>query len=241
MGIFSRLADIINSNLTVILDKAEEPEKIIRLMIREMEETLVEVRSAAARLIADRKEAARNRDRLTEAEGEWQRKAELALAKGREDLAKGALLEKAKLAEMAKVLADDLAALDDALTSHDDDIAKLEAKLREAKAKQETIEARHRTASSQLKVRKRVHDSRIDDAFARFEHMERRVDSVEGEVESYDMGKGRTLAEEIAGLEADAAIESELEALKAQVRGGAPTPATDSGEPSGKPAADGRE
>jgi phage shock protein A len=225
MGIFSRLADIINSNLTVILDKAEEPEKIIRLMIREMEETLVEVRSAAARLIADRKEAARNQGRLADAEAEWQRKAELALAKGREDLAKGALLEKAKLGEMAKVLGDDLAALDDALTSHDDDIAKLEAKLREAKAKQETIEARHRTASSQLKVRKRVHDSRIDDAFARFEHMERRVDGVEGEVESYDMGKGRTLAEEIAELEAEAAIESELEALKAQVRSTAPAPA----------------
>jgi phage shock protein A len=234
MGIFSRLADIINSNLTVILDKAEEPEKIIRLMIREMEETLVEVRSAAARLIADRKEAARTQDRLAEAEAEWRRKAELAIAKGREDLAKGALLEKAKLAETATILTDDLAALDDSLARHDDDIVKLEAKLREAKAKQESIEARHRTASSQLKVRKRVHDSRIDDAFARFERMERTVDAVEGEVESYDMGKGRTLAQEIADLEADTEIEKELEALKARIGSSAGAPAAAAG-PDAKP------
>jgi len=233
MGIFSRLADIINSNLTVILDKAEEPEKIIRLMIREMEETLVEVRSAAARLIADRKEAARTQDRLAEAEAEWQRKAELAIAKGREDLAKGALLEKSKLVETARLLIDDLAALDDAMARHDDDIAKLEAKLREAKAKQESIEARHRTASSQLKVRKRVHDSRIDDAFARFERMERAVDSVEGEVESYDMGKGRTLAEEIAELEAETEIEQELAALKARIGANSPAaPETNTAPPS---------
>ena len=219
MGIFSRLADIINSNLTVILDKAEEPEKIIRLMIQEMEETLVEVRSTAARLIADRKETKRTLDRLAEAQAEWQRKAELALSRGREDLAKGALVERAKLERTAEVLAADVGGLDAALTRHEDDIAKLEAKLREARAKQKTIQARQETATSQLKVRRRIHDKRIEDAFTRFEHMERRIDAVEGEVESFDLGKGKSLSDEIVELEAESAIMNELENLKTRVGG----------------------
>jgi phage shock protein A len=217
MGIFSRLADIINSNLSAILDHAEDPEKIIRLMIQEMQETLVEVRSTAARIIADKKEAGRTLERLRQTQDQWQRKAELALSKGREDLAKGALVEKAKLAETAAALEADLAGLDAALARHDDDIAKLEAKLGEARAKQETIEARHRTATSQLKVRRRVHDQRVDEAFARFERLEQRVDAVEGEVEAYDLGLGKSLADEIAELEVETAIEGELEALKARL------------------------
>jgi phage shock protein A len=219
MGIFSRLADIINSNLTAILDRAEDPEKIIRLMIQEMEETLVEVRSTAARLIADRKETTRTLDRLSEAQAEWQRKAELALSRGREDLAKGALVERAKLEHTAEVLAADVDGLDAALTRHEDDIAKLEAKLREARAKQKTIQARQETATSQLKVRRRIHDKRIEDAFTRFEHMERRIDAVEGEVESFDLGKGKSLSDEIAELEAESAIMNELENLKTRVGG----------------------
>jgi phage shock protein A len=219
MGIFSRLADIINSNLTAILDRAEDPEKIIRLMIQEMEETLVEVRSTAARLIADRKETKRTLDRLAEAQAEWQRKAELALSRGREDLAKGALVERAKLERTAEVLAADVGGLDAALTRHEDDIAKLEAKLREARAKQKTIQARQETATSQLKVRRRIHDKRIEDAFTRFEHMERRIDAVEGEVESFDLGKGKSLSDEIAELEAESAIMNELENLKTRVGG----------------------
>ncbi|MAF47764.1 MAG: phage shock protein PspA [Rhodospirillales bacterium] len=217
MGIFSRLSDIVNSNLTSMLDKAEDPEKIIRLMILEMQETLVEVRSDAARIIADRKEAERTLGRLRDAGGEWQRKAELALTKEREDLAKGALLEKAKLEETADLLEQDLDSLDRGLSKHDADIAKLEAKLREAKAKQKTMQARQKSASTNLRVRRQVHDGRIDDAFARFENMERRIDSVEGEAEAFDLGKGKSLAEEIAELEAEQAIEGELAALKARV------------------------
>jgi len=219
MGIFSRLADIINSNLTAILDRAEDPEKIIRLMIQEMEETLVEVRSTAARLIADRKEARRTLGRLGEAQAEWRRKAELAVSRDREDLAKGGLMERAKLERTAETLAVDVDGLDSALTRHEDDIAKLEAKLNEARAKQKTIQARQETATSQLKVRRRIHDKRIEDAFARFEHMERRIDTVEGEVESFDLGKGRSLADEIAELEGEAAIMNELESLKTRLGG----------------------
>ena len=219
MGIFSRLSDIINSNLTSILDKAEDPEKMIRLMIHEMEDTLVEVRSDAARIIADRKEAQRTLGRLEEACAEWQRKAELAITKDREDLAKGALLEKAKLEETANLLAEDVGALNAALEKHEADIVKLESKLREAKAKQKSVQARNDTAQSQIKVRKTVNDRRIDDAFARYEKMERRMDGLEGEVEAFDLGKGKTLSDEIADLEAESGIEDELAALKARMSG----------------------
>ena len=207
MGIFSRLSDIVNSNLTSMLDKAEDPEKIIRLMILEMQETLVEVRTGAARIIADRKQAERTLTRLDDAAGEWQRKAELALSKGREDLARGALLEKAKLQETANLLRQDLDSLDSALGKHDTDIAKLDAKLREAKAKQKSMQARQKSADNNLRVRRQVHDSRIDDAFARFEKMERRIDDVEGQAEAFDLGQTKTLSEEIAELEADQALE----------------------------------
>ncbi|NQV57811.1 MAG: phage shock protein PspA [Rhodospirillales bacterium] len=214
MGIFTRLSDIINSNLSAMLEKAEDPEKIIRLMIQEMEETLVEVRSGAARVIADRKEAGRTLTRLSDAASEWQRKAELALTKDREDLARGALFEKAKMEETSQLLEHDLEALDTALGKHDEDISKLEAKLREAKAKQKTMQARQQSAEQQLRVRRQFHDGRVDAAFARFENMERRIDNVEGEIEAFDLGKGKSLSEEIADLEADHAIEGELAALK---------------------------
>ena len=218
MGIFSRLADIINSNITATLDRAEDPEKMIRLMIQEMEDTLVEVRSSAARSIADKKELQRRLERLGAAQAEWQRKAELALSKDREDLAKGALVEKAKLATTTRDLVEELEHLDAGLAKFEEDIAKLEAKLREVRAKQKAIVTRHNAASSQLKVRQRMFDNRIDEAFARFEQMERRIDATEGKVEAFEMGRGKTLAEEISDLEKEAAVEDELAALKARLR-----------------------
>jgi phage shock protein A len=218
MSIFSRLADIINSNISAILDRAEDPEKMIRLMIQEMEDTLVEARSVAARVIADRKEGQRRLSRLAEGQAEWQRKAELALSKGREDLAKAALIEKARLAETAHMLDEELQHLGDALAKQEEDIVKLEAKLKEAKTKQKTILARHETATSRLKVRQQVHVRRMDDAFMRFEQMERRLDNLEGEVEAYDLGRGKSLAEEISDLEAEQAVERELAELKARLK-----------------------
>jgi len=217
MSIFSRLADIVGSNITAILDRAEDPEKMIRLMIQEMEDTLVEVRATAASGIADRKDVDRQLDRIVKAQVEWERKAELALSKSREDLAKGALLEKGKLADSEIHLREEMDRLDQSLGKHEADIIKLEAKLREVKAKQKAITARSETLSSQIKVRERVYDSRIDDAFMRFEKMERRLDTTEGSVESLDMGRGKSLSEEIHDLEAESAIEEEFAALKARV------------------------
>ena len=217
MSIFSRLADIVGSNITVLLDRAEDPEKMIRLMIQEMEDTLVEVRATAASGIADRKDIERQLDRIVKAQVEWDRKAELALSKDREDLAKGALLEKGKLADTETHLREELGRLDRSFAKHEADIVKLDAKLREVKAKQKAITTRSQTLSSQIKVRERVYDSRIDDAFVRFEQMERRLDATEGSVESMDLGRGKSLSEEIQDLEAESAIEEELAALKARV------------------------
>ncbi|MGD1879066.1 MAG: phage shock protein PspA [Kiloniellaceae bacterium] len=220
MGIFSRLTDIINSNLNSILDRAEEPEKIIRLVIQEMEDTLVEVRSTAAKTIAEKKEATRRLARLADAQSGWEQTAELALSKGREDLAKGALVEKSKLAEAAGMLQDELEELDAMLSQGEADIAKLESKLREAKAKQQSLAARHDTATSRLKVRRNLYDGRVDDAFARFEQVEKKLDAAEGEVEAFDLGRGKSLAEEISELATESAIEDELAALKARIAKG---------------------
>lgn len=222
MGVFSRLTDIINSNLNAMLDRAEDPEKMIRLIIQEMEDTLVEVRSAAARTIAEKKGINRKLDRMADQIAEWEGKAEFAITKGREDLAKGALLEKAKVGDAVDALERELAILDEALTRNDEDVARLESKLTEAKAKQKTIRARKNTVDSRLKVRRQLHDPRVDDAFERFEKVEKRIDATEGEIEAFDLGKRKTLSDEFAELEAESSIEKELEALKARVGGSAP-------------------
>ncbi len=219
MGIFTRLTDIINSNVNSILDRAEEPEKIIRLVIQEMEDTLVEARSAAARTIAERKEVVRSLDRIRQAQSEWERRAEVALGKGREDLSRAALVEKAKLTAAIADMDAELQALDDAMAKGEEDIVKLEAKLREAKAKQKTIQARHDTASRRIKVRRQVHSTRIEDAFTRFEQVERRLDGLEGEVEAFDVGRGKSLADELADLETEADVEAELARLKERLAG----------------------
>jgi len=223
MGIFSRFTDIINSNLNSILDKAEDPEKIIRLMIQEMEDTLVEVRSTAARAIADRKEITRKLDGLDDEARDWAKKAELALDKGREDLAKAALAEKAVSLKSAEALRGQQNAIAEGLEKLNEDVTSLEAKLADAKSRQQAIVARHRTATKRLEVRKRLHDYRIDDALLRFESFERRMDNLEGHVESYDLGTKRGgLAQEISDLESQDAVERELEELKSRRAGKAP-------------------
>lgn len=216
MGIFSRLTDIVNSNINSILDKAEDPEKIIRMVIQEMEDTLVEVRSGAAKSIADQKDVERRLKKLERAQADWEKKAELAIAKGRDDLAKGALIEKNKVAEMAALLEEEVALLNTELQASEEDVIKLEVKLREARAKKATITARHSTVTAKVRVKRNLHDNRIQDAFDRFDKVDARLDRIEAEAEAYDLGKGQTIAEEIAGLEASDEIEQELAALKAK-------------------------
>jgi phage shock protein A len=217
MGIFSRLADIVNSNINAILDRAEDPEKIIRLIIQEMEDTLVEVRSAAVRTIAERKEMERRVAALQREQEEWQRRAELAVTKGREDLAKGALTAKARVAQALAAEETQLARLAEALEKQNEDNGKLQTKLADAKAREKAMVARHKTASARLKVRTKLYDERIADAFARFEQVERTLDEMEGRVEALDLGRKKGLADELAGLEAESNVEEELAALKARL------------------------
>ena len=218
MGIFSRLTDIVNSNITALLDKAEDPAKMIRLIVQEMEDTLVEVRSDAARLIADRKEIKRRLGRLAEAQGEWQKRAELALTKDREDLARAALVEKAKIAELVATMEADDADLKERMGHLDEDIVRLQAKLVEAKAKHAALMARAQSANARLAIREQLYYGRVDNAVARFDYMEKKLDEIDGRVEAFDLGRGaKTLADEIADLEAQTRIEDELAQLKAGV------------------------
>ena len=223
MGIFSRITDIINSNINAILDKAEYPEKMVRLIIQEMEEALVEVRSTSARAIADRKELLRRQEWLAKEARDWERKAEVAVQKGRDDLAKGALVERNKASEARELLDRDLEILDDTLAKLNGDIAALQAKIKDAKARQNAIILRGKAAQSRLGARRRLADHSIDDAMLRFENYERKMDDLEGQIESYDLGR-RTLAEEIEELEADDRINAELAELKARLGRGTATP-----------------
>ena len=223
MGIFTRFSDIVNSNINAILDKAEDPEKIVRLMIQEMEDTLVEVRSAAARSIADKKDLNRKLGRLESEQADWDGKAELALRKGREDLAKAALVEKSRATAATDIIKSDYVAIDEGLNKLNDDIARLENKLADAKARQKSLLARHKTANSRLAVRKKIHDYKIDDALVRFEQYTRRIDDVEGRIEAYDLGLPKDLNHEFAGLEAEESVKKELDELKRRVSGKAST------------------
>jgi len=215
MGIFSRTRDIIAANVSDLLDKAEDPAKMIRLIIMEMEETLVEVRASAARTIADQKEMRRQIARLEKVQEGWTEKAELALSKGREDLAKAALHEKQKASEVADQLHREIGELDDALKASEEDINKLQAKLREARARQNSIVTRLESAHQRARMREMYAGARADEAFARFELLERRVDLAEGRAEAAAMGAApKSLEEEIAELRAADKVDAELAALK---------------------------
>lgn len=220
MGVFSRMGDIINSNINAMLEKAEDPEKIARLIIQEMEDTLVEVRTAAARSIADKKELNRRLERYREAVDEWENKAELAIAKGREDLARGALVEKQKNARKTELIETELTAVEEAIEKANGDMAKLQVKLDEAKAKHKALALRRRTAEDRIRVRERIVDTKIDDALLRYELVERKVDELEAQVESYDLGRKENLAGAFEALEVEEAIEKELDALKRRMGGG---------------------
>ena len=217
MGIFSRFSDIVNANINAVLEKAEDPEKIIRLMIQEMEDTLVEIRSAAAKCIADRKELGRHIEHLEREKMEWAHRAELAVRREREDLARAALVEKQPIGDRADQMKLELENLDGQLEKFNSDITQLQSKLTDAKTRQRSIVIRHKTANSQLSARKHIHDDRIDEMLFRFESAEQRIDRVESEAEAINIGRGKNLAGEIADLEQDDRVEAELADLKSKV------------------------
>jgi phage shock protein A len=218
MGIFSRTRDIVAANFADLLDKAEDPAKMIRMIILEMEETLVEVRASAARTIADQKEMRRQISRLEKLQDSWTEKAELALSKGREDLAKAALIEKQKAGDMADSLKAEIDVLDDALRASEADIAKLQSKIREARTRQSAIQSRLESAENRMRMREMYSGSKVDDAFSRFDVLERRADMAEGRADALALGAPpKTLEEEIAELRNAEKVDAELEALKARL------------------------
>ncbi|GAA6185690.1 phage shock protein PspA [Aliiglaciecola sp. 2_MG-2023] len=217
MGIFSRFTDIVNSNINSLLDKAEDPEKMVRLIIQEMEDTLVEVRSASAKTLANKKDISSQITKLTNEAEDWQSKAELALSKDREDLARAALQEKKKCVEHSDSLAKELALIDEQISKLQGEIGQLQDKLADAKARQKTIIMRQKTVSSRLEVKRTLDSSKVDAAMGRFEQYERKIDDLESQVDAYDLGK-KTLADEFADLASDDVIDDELAALKKKVQ-----------------------
>ena len=215
MSIFSRTRDIFAANITEMLDRSEDPAKMIRMVILEMEETLVEVRASAARCIADGKEMRRALSRLDELQRSWTEKAELALSKDREDLAKAALMERQKAADMAESLRGEMDQIEQVLRGYEADIAKLQAKLREARARQNAIAARFESAVTRARTNEVMHGSRTLDAFAKFEVLERRADFAEGRAEALGI---TSLEDEIHELKAVEAVDRELEAMKAALK-----------------------
>ncbi|ENC6434533.1 TPA: phage shock protein PspA [Aeromonas veronii] len=212
MSIFSRLADIINSNLTALLDKAEDPQKMVRLIIQEMEDELVKERSNLARFLASQKEIGRQVARHQEQVDEWQAKAELALTKGREDLARAALIEKKKQTELSETLYREQQAVDSGIEKLGEEIRQLEAKLEDARARQKAMAIRTEAASSRLNVQSQVARGESQAVVSKFERMERRIDEMEARA---DLGQSdKALAQQFAELEVDDQISRELEAMR---------------------------
>ena len=214
MGIFSRMSDIINSNINALLDSAEDPEKMIRLLIQEMEDTLVEVRSSSARVLADRKTAERKRGQIALEAAGWEEKAKLAISKGRGDLARAALQEKRIIEQELESVGAELTATDDHIDQLNEEISQLQQKLSDAKAKQKALLMRSKTVESRMAVKRQVNRSELDQAFNKFDKFERRMDNLEGVLEAIDLGREGGLAAEIEALQEDEWLSGELDRLR---------------------------
>jgi phage shock protein A len=220
MGIFSRLSDIINSNLNSLLDRAEDPEKMIRLIIQEMEETLVEVRSSSARVIADKKDAERRLGRLKSETKDWEAKARLALEKDREDLARAALAEKQAIEDEVAIVEKEFTSLDEHLVHLSEEVSQLQQKLNDAKAKQKSLIMRQKTVATRLKTRGQLSREQLTDAFEKFEHYERRMDTMESQIEADELGRDAKLdlKSEIDSLAKNDSVNEELEKLRKDMK-----------------------
>ena len=220
MGVYSRLSDIINSNVHALLDKAEDPAKMVRLIIQEMEDTLVEVRSASVKTLARQKQLGRELKQLEQGVTEWQGKAELALSKNREDLARGALMYKNQLIEKRDLLLEEQQIANEQISKLDSDIRQLNAKLKDAKARQRSLVMRKDNAGSRLKAKQQLDQSHLDDAKIKFENFEKRIEGLEAEVDSHDLGQGDELNQAFTELQADDEVEAELEQMRAKLKAG---------------------
>ena len=218
MGIFSRISDIINSNINVLLDSAEDPEKMVRLVIQEMEETLVEVRTNSARLLADKKELTRRFERLVKQSSDWQSKAEMALAKGREDLAKLALIEKAVVNDIIEAVESDRFKLEETLDKLTEEIEQLQLKLNDAKARQKIIVMRTRATENRVTISRKLNDTSVETSISKLDYFEKKIDQMESQMEADAIGSS-SLHKEFNDLEMQDKIEQELQELKSRMGG----------------------
>lgn len=214
MSLFKRFSDVINSNMSSMLDKAENPEKLIRVIIAEMEETLFDVRTESAKTIADKKEMQRQLKMMDEEAELWQVRAETALSKNREDLAKQALQEKHRIEQTIQSQKVELDELESALFRLEQDVSQLQLKLDEAIARRDVLVARHETIQSTIQTRKHLNDTSINEALYRFDRFERRMNELEAQVEAMDLGRNVSLSQQIDSLEGDELLNKEIEALK---------------------------
>lgn len=220
MGIFTRVRDIISSNINAMLDKAEDPEKLVRLMIQEMEDTLVEIRASCAGAMATRKKIGRQLEESRERADQWEGKAKLAVAKGREDLAREALYEKRRYVDRTASLERELEQAAGLIEQYQEDIRQLEDKLTAARERQAVLVQRHIHAQHKTRAQEEIRRADTQEAMMRFEKFEQRIDRMEAKADLVNYGKRASLDDEFAKLEEDEDIEKELEALRKQVKGG---------------------
>jgi phage shock protein A len=218
MGIFTRVRDIISSNINAMLDKAEDPEKMVRLMIQEMEDTLVEIRASCAGAMATKKKIGRQLEESRDKAGQWESKAKLAISKGREDLAREALYEKKRYHDRIESLEHEMEQATALIEQYQEDIRQLEDKLTSARERQAVLVQRHIHAQHKTRAQQEIRKAETQEAMMRFEKFEQRIDRMEAKADLVNYGKRPTLDDEFAKLEEDEDIERELEALRQQVK-----------------------
>ena len=217
MGIFTRFKDIVSSNINAMLDKAEDPEKMIKLMIQEMEDTLVEIKATCAGAMATKARVARALDDVASRTEDWETKARLAISKGREDLAREALAEKRVFANEGERLQKEIGQLEEIVAKYQSDIAQLEDKLTNARKKHQMLIQRHTQAQKRYKAQSVLRKNDSYDAFVRFDAFENRIERMEADADLVNAKSRVSLEEEFSKLESDESLENELAALKAEM------------------------
>jgi phage shock protein A len=217
MGIFSRFKDVIRSQLNAAVARAGNPQKILRLIIQDMEDTLVKVRASSVQTIAERRDLERRILQLRDTVEEWKQKAEIAVVNGRDDLANAALQAKISNLRMIEMLEKQLAVMVASLSRQSEDMEKLQLRLQDAKVRERTIGSLHTTARMRLKLRKKLFDNRLNNALARFEQLESSLNQIEGKVESYDLGQTRSLSENLGQLAIESTVTRELADIKTRL------------------------
>lgn len=215
MGIFTRFSDIISANINSMLDKAEDPEKMIKLMIHEMEDTLIELKSSCAGVIAGRKKVERKLEEIHGRKDLWAKRANLAVEKGRDNLAREALIEKRRFSVIAEALENEQGEYGGLVTQYQEDISELESKLNNAKEKKRVLVQRHKRATGKKRAQEDIRRSNSGDTMARFDKLESRIEQMEAEADLVNIGDKQTIEEEFDNLASDDEIENELAEIKA--------------------------